>query len=270
MKTKILVCGSTGFLMSNFIRYILYWSNDFSVVSLDSLASLKDTKRLYFNKNNNFYIGKPSDKYLLERIIYIEKPDVIICGDEIYEYLELLETLITLISFNLPLIVVSPAKIKDDLFVSIKNIISENNHTLVELPNRFGMRQRSTGPGGNVARLIKNYLFDKNVVISDVSVPWVYAEDVAAFLWNTIENQYKGLVSMPPLGIMSEKDIAKKIESLYKIGYDIIVDNSLENRLVKEYKYQDFKEWDPDSKNIEEVLEKTIKWFDANRWAFNE
>lgn len=274
MKTKILVCGSTGFLMANFIRYLLYRSKDFEVVSVDNLHSLNDINRIYINKNHRFYVGDVSDKYFVERIIALEKPNVIVCGDEVYKYELLLNTVITLIEFGLPTIIVLPVAPDNDpdkMCIPIKNILVKNGHTAIELPNRFGMRQRPfpMNFGGNIAWLIQNYIFNKSVCVTDKLLPWVYAEDVASFVWYVIESRRSGIIRMPPLGFASEKHIAEKIESLYQKDYLIYIREEHNNGLIVNYD-SDKLDWVPDSKDLDSVIEKTIRWFDANRWALNE
>jgi nucleoside-diphosphate-sugar epimerase len=275
MKTKILICGSTGFLMTNFIRYVLYRSKDFDIVSVDGLENpKKDIKRIYFNKKHKFYVGDISNKDFIERIICLEKPDIIIYGDEICDYEFLLKTTLNLIGFGLPIIAILPVAPSNDLnlFCSpIKSILIKNGHTAIEMPNKFGMRQRPSllGLGSNVAWIIKNYIFEKRAYVSDVKLPWVYAEDVASFMWYVIENMRPEVIKMPPLGFMSEKEIAEKIESLYKKNYLISVNKEHSKALVVNYEW-DETNWVPDSKDLDSVLEKTIRWFDANRWALEE
>jgi len=276
MKTKILVCGSTGFLMANFIRYILYRSKDFDVTSIDNLKLIKDTKRIYFNKNHRFYVGDVSDKYFVERIIALEKPDIIVCGDEIYEYEMLLKTTLNLISFKIPIIMllpIAPDNDPDKMGSVIKSILTSQGHTAIEMPNRFGMRQRPLlmAVGGNIAWLLRSYLYDKAVSVSNDPLPWVYGEDVASFIWYIIENRQAGVVKMPPLGFASEKYITDKIESLYQKDYLISNDICKEHNdgLIVNYEWSKV-DWKPDSKDLDSVLEKTIRWFDANRWALDE
>ena len=80
---KVLVLGSAGFLMSNFMRYVSYRSKDFEFVSVDKLTSPENIRFVYRNRNHQFYIGDTSDKYFMDRVIYVEKPDIIVNG--IYE-----------------------------------------------------------------------------------------------------------------------------------------------------------------------------------------
>lgn len=277
MRTKILVCGSTGFLMANFIRYILYRSKDFEIVSIDNLEQPGDTKRIYFNKNHRFYIGDSFDEKFMEKLLRLEKPNIIVCGDEIYDYEVLLKTALNLTKANIPLVMVLPVSSdndQDQMCVPIKNIVVRSGNTVVELPNRFGMRQkvRSFGSfGGNLASTMWAYLYNDGVSVSTTPVPWVYAEDVASFLWYIIENKKSGIVRMPPLGYISEREMVEKIQQTVGQKFTIHeVSTGDCAGLIKKYDFDKLDGWMPDSENLDSVLEKTIRWFEANRWAFKE
>jgi dTDP-D-glucose 4,6-dehydratase len=276
-KRKILVCGSAGFLMSNFIRYILYRSQDFKIVSVDNLENPNDIKRIYFNKHHRFYIGDPSDDHFMNRIIHVEKPDVIVCGDEVLEYEKLLKTTLNLIKYRLPLIQISPIVTHGmndiyGMYRSMENIVSNMGGTVIRLPNRFGMRQRvsvNENLGMNVAYYINCILTKKRFKVNNIRLPWVCAEDVASFLWYIIERKKRGeILYMPSLDMMSSKEIAAKIIDMYSLEPDLYdienIDHAALHDVCKEIG------WVPDSKDMESALEKTIRWFDANRWAFNE
>lgn len=278
-KTKILVCGSAEFLMSNFIRYILYRSQDFKIVSVDNLEKPSDIKRIYFHRNHRFYVGDASDSYFMDRIFYIERPNVLICGDELLNYDKLLKTVQNIIRFNIPIIMVSPSVYcgrgndEHGIYNAVDKIITGNRGVVVKLPNRFGMRQRPSmveKQGLNLAYIMGCILNKMHFKVNNIELPWVYAEDVSSFLWYIVENFKKGeTFYMPPLGLKSGKDIVEKIIQMYKldsVSYKIeeIPGANQENETYH------MVGWIPDSQHIEDALEKTIRWFDVNRWAFNE
>lgn len=275
MKTKILICGSTGFLMANFIRYVLYRSKDFEIISVDNLYNPNDTKRIYFNRNHRFYIGDFSNKVFMSKLINFEKPDFIICGDEIFEYETLLK-ITSLCEFSIPFIFIPPmidSNDKDQICIPIKNMIKRTGNTIIELPNRFGMRQKPYSFrifGSNIAFMMWAYLVKGNgISVSNLDIPWVYAEDVASFIWYVLENRRTGLIRMPPLGYISEKTIMEKVRLISAADFQII-ENSVGDfdLLIKKYDFDNL-DWIPDSKNLESVLDKTINWFNANKWALS-
>lgn len=257
MKKKILICGTTNFLIANFIRYILYRTKEYEIISVDNLENTDDIKRIYFNKNHNFYIGDYSDLSFMNKLLSLEKPDYIICGEVKYELL--VKTAFTLRELNIPVIMLLSLK-NEKMNIPVKDIMKQN--TTISIPNNFGMRQRPEQ--NNVAEIIRDFLINKYCLVSDISVPWVYAEDVASLIWYLIDKKINGDIIMPPLGYMSKKDIFNNIKNLYKIDYpcEIVINDE---HIVDKYYYSTI-EWKPDY-TIEEALDKTIRWFDANRWS---
>jgi hypothetical protein len=263
--------------MSNFIRYILYRSQDFRIVSVDNLKKPSDIKRIYFHNNHRFCIGDPSDAYFMDRIIFVEKPDIILCGDETLEYEKYLKTSLNLSRYNMPLIQISPIIVHGhndiyNMYISTEKILTWNNNgSVVRLPHRFGMRQRFNmvdNLGINVAYYMDCILNNKQLIVNDVKLPCVYAEDVASFLWYVIENYKTGKTYyMPKLGIISSEEIAIKIVNMYNLKPNYQVERVEQVSFGDIYKHI---EWVPDSESLDSSLEKTIRWFDANRWAFNE
>lgn len=79
-KTKILLTGSCGFVLSNLIRYILKNSNDYSIVSIDDIKPPAKLNTIYANRNHQFYMGDIINSHLINNICELEKPDIIIHG----------------------------------------------------------------------------------------------------------------------------------------------------------------------------------------------
>jgi dTDP-glucose 4,6-dehydratase len=81
---KILITGSTGFIMSNLVRKIIYESNKnrekypYNVVSLDKVSG--NANLLYVNKNHVFYIADIRDQHIIDVIFQFERPDIVIHG----------------------------------------------------------------------------------------------------------------------------------------------------------------------------------------------
>jgi hypothetical protein len=268
-KTKVLVCGSTSFLMSVFIRYVLYRSKDFEIVSVDDLQNVDDVKNIYIHENHKFYIGKMSDSYFVSRLILLEKPDYIVYGDETLEYVKTLQTIQNLKLYNIPIIYISPTIEENDhnkFYNMIKEMLKDNN-IILEAPNRFGMRQKANmhyNLGGNISLLIH----DTNKIVSVTSdrVPWIYAEDLSSLIWYLIENPIIGVTQMPPLGLISEREIVEIIIDMYAIKCSI---REVKNpNIFSMYKYnKSIQNWRPDSTSLVDSLKKTIRWYNVNRWA---
>ena len=79
MKNKILITGSCGFILSNFLRKMVYDKKPYSLIGLDRLSQ-KDTNSIYYNKNCVFYLADVTDEHILDNIFRFEKPDIVIHG----------------------------------------------------------------------------------------------------------------------------------------------------------------------------------------------
>ncbi|MFA5048797.1 MAG: hypothetical protein WC516_07260 [Patescibacteria group bacterium] len=281
-KKKILVCGSAGFLMSNFIRYLMYMTREtkeFEIVSVDKLKKINDYKRVYLNKDHKFYIGNIADEYFIDRLLFIENPDFIVNGcfytnQQANNFNEILTGTTNLLRAKAPLIqicgCIEPLFDYIGFWNCISKIIENDGETVIEIPNVFGCRQR-VEPWFSVPWIQNSLLKHKTVKVRDEKFPWVFAEDVASLIWFVLDNKIKGHIKMPVLGYLSEKEIAECIQRLYNIDFNICVSKPSfdHDYMVKEYNGDIINNWKPDSNNINSSLEKTIKWFDHNRWAFN-
>jgi dTDP-glucose 4,6-dehydratase len=79
-KIKILVTGSCGFILGNFIRKVIYSCKDqYDVVSLDKVQN-NAINSLYNNKNHTFHIADIRDQHVMDVIFQFEKPDIVIHG----------------------------------------------------------------------------------------------------------------------------------------------------------------------------------------------
>jgi len=278
MSIKILVCGSAGFLMSNFLRYVFYRSKEFKIVSVDYFENPKSYPKLYKHNLHTFYLGNLCDKDFLSKLIELEKPDFIlnsISCDELYDKIrvDFLQIFKNLYELQIPMMQLIPSEKLDILnlwgFLRKDNQVSEtfinNGGLTLEIPNCFGMRQQyNKNIECRFVNVIKNIIDDNDIVASSKLVPWVFSEDVASFIWFLIEKRMSGFVQMPQLGYKSMCDMAKiAMETLGKKSNIITIPCFLDD----EYSGNSIEEWIPDSISLEKSVIKTVKWFDVNRWA---
>jgi len=83
---KILLTGSGGFIICNFIRQAIFNKLDYSFVSIDKIKWKKTLDNIYTNKNHKFYIGDITNEHLIDIIFEVEKPDIVIHGADESEY----------------------------------------------------------------------------------------------------------------------------------------------------------------------------------------
>ena len=269
MKKKLLICGCAGFILSSFVRYMLYRSKDFEIIGVDTLNNIRDYNNLYVHKNNTFYVGNICDYNFVKKIIEIHNPDIIINGTNcskynLLEYSSLVRGAAILNSFK-PIIQLLPAKETDNygIWNCIKNIaLSNENNLCIEFPNCFGRRQKNTEGFGF---LYNKYKIENNINGSTKKLPWVFSEDVASFVWFAIEKNIKGYLRMPTLGYLSISDIEKSMSDYMPVPKNFY--KYLWEGLCTNYEFDNIVEWKPDSENIEKRLNDVINWYDANGWA---
>lgn len=79
-KSKILVTGSCGFILSYFVRHALRTAKEYTLVSVDKVTRDKGLKTIYVNRSHNFYLADVADHHTINRIFEIERPDYVIHG----------------------------------------------------------------------------------------------------------------------------------------------------------------------------------------------
>lgn len=75
---KILLTGTCGFIMGNFIRKAIHGKSPYKFVSLDKVT--QDANAIYANKNHDFHIADLRDSHIINKIFQYETPDIVIHG----------------------------------------------------------------------------------------------------------------------------------------------------------------------------------------------
>jgi dTDP-D-glucose 4,6-dehydratase len=269
MSKKILICGSSGFLMSNFIRYLLYRTKEYDIVSVD-FVSKDNYKRIYKHKKHRFYLGNSCDEEFIQNLYNIEQPDFIINSfPKNNNDTRFSKTFHNLCHKSAKMIQIVPTSYNDYTgkweFLKHNNGLAEyfkSYNTILEIPHCFGIRQDSGVD--DIRDIINTLIENREVYTCDYKFPWVYAEDVASLLWFIIESKLNGYYKMPELGYKSRKDIAILINKILNKQININIEST---NINVEYKGNVIENWMPDSKNLDDSLIKTISWYNANKWA---
>jgi len=74
---KVLITGTAGFILGNFVRKTNYERKDLSIIGVDKLV--KSLDNVYVN-SNTLRIGDVADEHFINTIFEIEKPDAVIHG----------------------------------------------------------------------------------------------------------------------------------------------------------------------------------------------
>jgi dTDP-D-glucose 4,6-dehydratase len=263
---KVLVLGSAGFLMSNFIRYVSYRSKDFEFVSVDRLTNPENIRFVYRHRNHKFYIGDTSDKYFMDRIIYVEKPDFIVNGvyetDKSKKFIDAC----LLSSYGIPFIMLEYLAQRRDIEF-IEPVVLKNKGSILFLPNCFGWRQKINS---GFAKILYDCSKGK-VNVSEQMFPWSFAEDIASFLWFMIEKKSSGSVLYAPVSSTQGAEflVGEIIKTLQLTDVEINKTNSIDDLYCGEWPRLLTKEWKSDYNGFLDPLQKTINWYAANKWIFS-
>jgi dTDP-glucose 4,6-dehydratase len=76
---KLLISGSCGFILGNFVRKLVYDKRPYDVVSVDRVTA-NALNSMYWNKNHSFYPADITDKHIMDVIFQREQPDIVIHG----------------------------------------------------------------------------------------------------------------------------------------------------------------------------------------------
>lgn len=78
-RKKILITGSCGFVLGNFIRKAVYEKLPYTFVSVDRVNQ-NTLNSMYWNKNHTFHVADIRDQHVIDVIFQFEKPDIVIHG----------------------------------------------------------------------------------------------------------------------------------------------------------------------------------------------
>lgn len=281
--TKVLVCGSAGFLMSNLMRYMLYRTKDYDFASVDRLRDANDFHRVYQHRKHSFNIGDAGDQDFMDRLVWMEKPDIIVVAtspmmpprsirpstsSEVRDIVLPTATachhakrgLFYASSWKWPHVIrlVPDEDILDmgarEMWRYVESMVVEANGTVLRLPVCFGRRGN-----GRFEELLGKFVpgqmtyepCDSGANPDRQKRRYAYAEDVSSMLWFIMERRNRGVVRMPALAVTSPIDMLETPSE----GYLGMEDPMMPG-------------WLPDSQNMEEAVAKTIKWYTMNKWVF--
>jgi len=76
--TKVLITGTCGFILGNFIRKAIYEKQPYSFVSIDKVSG--NANALYSHKNHVFHVADIRDQHIIDKIFQFERPNIVIHG----------------------------------------------------------------------------------------------------------------------------------------------------------------------------------------------
>ena len=78
-RRKVLITGSCGFVLGNFLRKAIYEKLPYQFISVDKVRT-DSPNSMYWNKNHIFYIADVTDQHIMDSIFQLETPDIVIHG----------------------------------------------------------------------------------------------------------------------------------------------------------------------------------------------
>lgn len=307
---KILVTGSCGFIFSNFIIYSLQ-ETKWDLVSIDkltyagSLLNISHNSTIH-NKRHKLYIGDVCDYHFVEKIIDIEKPDIIIHGAGESNDQNYLNSSCNFINTNIigthSLLEACRKKHVPKKFINVSsfdvygfgNNLSENDLINPQTPyasskisaefllnsyyNEYSfpvinIRPVSVfGPRQNVEKIIPNAIFNsicdkRHKLKEDFEKEWIYVKDLFYAIRQIVNSGLVGNTYNIGTG-----DVVKdsKILNIICDNFNILSKQKpvLNNKIVtlNSDKIKNLG-WNK-TYSFEEALVHTIGWYKANSWFF--
>lgn len=221
-KINILCVGSSGFILSNFTRYILKNFSEYKISSIDNISNIKDINSIYANKSHQFYLADICDANVMDRIFEIEKPDIVIHGaiqnsskiietnilgtqilinaaikykskfiylstDKVYGFLNS-GKLWTEESIVNPQDLYSSTKASSELLIKAASLTRELKYNIIRSCNNYGPRQNRNYL---IPAIVSNIIENKNITLFNKGEnlhEWIHVQDTANAIKLIIES----------------------------------------------------------------------------------
>jgi len=282
---KVLVLGSAGFLMSNLMRYVLYRTKEYGFVSVDWLRGAYDSKNIYVHRNHLFHIGNAGDNMFMDKLIHMEKPDIIVIGTTMFVPPR---SIVPLSHMGISEVVLPTSVVcqyvqrtsygrcqvirlapdnsildmgNQEMWNYVESMVLDVGGTVLRLPICFGRR----GNGHFEAALGKAFSYKGDtwhLECDTIRKRHAYVEDVASMVWFLMEHPHpREVVRMPALGCVSILDMIAMSSDVHGFCADqaFTTGGKEDSGIVG---------WAPDSDNIRGALVNTAKWYSMNPWVF--
>jgi dTDP-glucose 4,6-dehydratase len=292
-KKKILITGSGGFVMSNFIRFLFKNHTSFEVASIDRCNSPDVLNTIYYNKSHSFHIGDVSDPHFMDIIFSLEKPSIIIhaassedginsdiigirllidnakkhgldkliyiSSDDVYPVgLNLTEDIILNPSTNLGI-----AKLAAEHYLRNSGI----NYNILRLPNTYGTKQKY----GLIPALIKSLINNEQNEVLNFNPQemrsWVYEQDVCSAIMKLLEFAQSGYIYNIASQDYLNAEIAQEICNAFQKGHELLKFNPNIQQYNKTLSGDKLKAlgWTPSFK-FKRTVEFICDWYNKNRY----
>lgn len=306
-KKRILITGSGGFLLGNFIRYVFRTDNLKHQYIISSIDKVRDNHlyNIYSNANHYFHISDIRDSHTLHVIFEKERPDIVIHGaaETIFEdsfitsnVLGTQNVINECIKNNSRLIYLSSDKVygpinnEDDNSWKESDQLNPNNFyaatkacgevlirsarglvfNIARLSNNYGPWQTSNHL---IPNIIKNVLDDKEFDIygdGHQIREWTHVFDTCLALVNIIDNGVdKEIYNITSKQEYKNIEVAQLVCNTLGKGHELM--KHVERECDKRYSMSNDKiksiGWEPQFKFKDGIVQ-ACQWFVNNRYGF--
>jgi dTDP-glucose 4,6-dehydratase len=307
---KLLITGSCGFLLSNFIIYALQ-ETDWDLVSIDKLTSgsLRNVPQV---KRHKLYVGDICDQHFVGKVLQVERPSIIIHGaaENVAANSQAFLQTNVMGTHNL-LDLALKTKIKkfinlstDQVYGNLQNgsaseasplnprnpyaaskasadLLGQTYFHTYGLPVLTARLSNNFGPRQSIDKLIpkviNNSASNQNIPLFESGAnrrEWTYVKDSFYALKTLIEKGMPGEVYNISSG--HELDNLSVVKAILKLaGKDEELIEYVKDRPAHDFRYSvDCTKLKALGWNpqyqFDEALEHSYKWFQANKWFFKE
>lgn len=276
-RKKILVTGSGGFVLSNFIRYVLKNFNTYNIVSVDKCTDPNVLNTIYSNKGHNFHIADVCDHHIIDTIFQLERPDYVIHGAaELRDHDSLIKTntlgtqviIDTCIKYDVeklvyistdkvygPLLSESSALHNEYSIINPKNTYAASkaagellvksagescglNYNITRSSNNYGPRQNKENL---IPKIIGNILSSKDIEIygnGNNIRSWIHVQDNCLAILKVLENgENKEIYNISAKQEFSNIEVFNQINNMMKNYNGYNLLKFVEDKKGNDYRY---------------------------------
>jgi dTDP-glucose 4,6-dehydratase len=304
---KVLITGSGSFICENLIRKAIHYKLPYSFIGVDRVKNSLALSNLYVSKNYQFYIGNVLDEHFLDVLFEYERPDIVIHGafskgqDAIetnalgtqkvidaclrWKTKRLIHLSTGKVYGSLSDENAHPSK-ENDLLIPITKFVASQAaaellvqaagksqnlpYLIVRLAKGFGPRQ---GSYCFIPHTIKSILDETTITLYNQGLElrdWLHTSEICSALFTVLEKEHSEQVYNLSAGQeFSNLEIANHICNILGRGHHLI---SFTEKSDVGFRYSmdgsklKSLDWTPKLK-FKERLEKTVGWYETNRWA---
>lgn len=302
-KRKLLITGSGGFVLGNFIRQVFYSKLPYTISSIDRVKDSHLLYNIYVNTDHSFHIADITDPHIMHVIFEKEQPDVVIHGaaevlDESFMEKRNVfgtQTIVNeCLNIGAKLIYVSTDRVygsldensplsKESDIIKPQNILSKTKYS-GEL-----IVQNTSGLKYNIVRLSNNYgpwqtisdlvphIIDGIIDNKQISIygngyqtrDWTHVFDTCSAICSIIEKGIdKEIYNITSKQEFSNIEIAQIICNTFGKGHDLIkhVEKTVDFRYAMTNDKIKGLGWSPQFK-FREGIAQTCQWYLSNKYV---